>query len=140
MIKQVIVMRKDLKMRRGKEIAQGCHASMAAITNLMFERAAPTGEFSHHEVVSERGLFLRNAHKYVREWLDGKFTKICLVVDTEAELHEIHNKARLKGMHGALIQDAGLTEFGGVPTYTCCSIGPWDADEINEITGHLKPY
>ena len=28
-VKQVIVMRKDLKMRRGKEIAQGAHASMA---------------------------------------------------------------------------------------------------------------
>ena len=27
-IKQVILIRKDLKMRRGKEIAQGSHASM----------------------------------------------------------------------------------------------------------------
>jgi PTH2 family peptidyl-tRNA hydrolase len=27
-IKQVIVMRADLKMRRGKEIAQGSHASL----------------------------------------------------------------------------------------------------------------
>jgi PTH2 family peptidyl-tRNA hydrolase len=30
--KQVIVIRKDLKMRRGKEIAQGSHASMAFLT------------------------------------------------------------------------------------------------------------
>ncbi|MDX1812973.1 MAG: peptidyl-tRNA hydrolase, partial [Gammaproteobacteria bacterium] len=28
-IKQVILIRKDLTMRRGKEIAQGSHASMA---------------------------------------------------------------------------------------------------------------
>lgn len=30
-VKQVIVMRKDLNMRRGKQIAQGAHASMAAL-------------------------------------------------------------------------------------------------------------
>jgi len=30
--KQVIVIRKDLKMRRGKEIAQGAHASIAFLT------------------------------------------------------------------------------------------------------------
>ncbi|MGZ3423232.1 MAG: peptidyl-tRNA hydrolase, partial [Polyangiales bacterium] len=32
MVKQVIVVRRDLKMRRGKEIAQGSHASMAFLT------------------------------------------------------------------------------------------------------------
>jgi PTH2 family peptidyl-tRNA hydrolase len=32
-VKQVLVIRKDLKMRRGKEIAQGAHASMAWLTN-----------------------------------------------------------------------------------------------------------
>ena len=31
MIKQVIVMRKDLKMHWGKEIAQACHAVIKAI-------------------------------------------------------------------------------------------------------------
>ena len=35
--KQVIVIRKDLKMRRGKEIAQGCHAAMAFITRRICE-------------------------------------------------------------------------------------------------------
>ena len=32
--KQVIVIRKDLNMRKGKMVAQGAHASMAAILNL----------------------------------------------------------------------------------------------------------
>ena len=31
--KQIIIIRKDLKVRRGKEIAQGAHASMAVLTN-----------------------------------------------------------------------------------------------------------
>lgn len=33
--KQVIVIRRDLKMRRGKEIAQGSHASMAFMSHLL---------------------------------------------------------------------------------------------------------
>ena len=33
MIKQVIVMRRDLNMRKGKMVAQGAHASMAVLLN-----------------------------------------------------------------------------------------------------------
>ena len=40
--KQVIAIRKDLKMRRGKEIAQGSHASMAFLTE-----GAQKGFFSY---------------------------------------------------------------------------------------------
>ena len=47
-------------------------------------------------------------------------------------------KVKNAGLLCSLIQDAGLTEFDGVPTYTCCAIGPnWDED-VNKITGHLK--
>ncbi len=41
-IKQVIVMRHDLKMRRGKQIAQGAHASMS----FMCRRLRETGSVS----------------------------------------------------------------------------------------------
>lgn len=33
--KQVIVMRKDLNMRKGKMVAQGAHASMAVLLDMM---------------------------------------------------------------------------------------------------------
>ena len=36
-LKQVILIRKDLKMRRGKEVAQGSHASMAFMTEKIRE-------------------------------------------------------------------------------------------------------
>ena len=39
-IKQVIVMRHDLKMRRGKQIAQGAHASMAFLTRRLQSRTS----------------------------------------------------------------------------------------------------
>ena len=36
--KQVIVIRRDLKMRRGKEIAQGAHASMLWLADRVIQR------------------------------------------------------------------------------------------------------
>jgi PTH2 family peptidyl-tRNA hydrolase len=119
--KQVIVIRRDLKMRRGKEIAQGCHASTAVILEL---------------ADTELGFNDPRA----KPWLEGSFKKICVVVNSEQELLDITKKAEESGLLVALIRDAGLTEFGGVPTYTCAAIGPDTEENINKITGELKLY
>jgi PTH2 family peptidyl-tRNA hydrolase len=37
----------------------------------------------------------------------------------------------------ALVVDAGATEFHGVPTKTCCAVGPGWTDEVDAITGAL---
>lgn len=134
-VKQVIVMRKDLKMRRGKEIAQGSHASMKwLVDRLEFkdwnQGDAPEGH-SWHEVV------LRDTE---RDWVDGLFTKICLQVNSEEELMEIHDKAVAAGLVVCLITDSGATEFNGVPTKTCLAIGPDTSEKIDPITSHLKLY
>lgn len=111
--KQVIVMRKDLNMRKGKAVAQGAHASLAVV--------------------------LRHLdHPYVKGWLAGRFAKIAVYVESEDELHEIHEKALEHGLLTEMIQDAGFTEFNGVPTYTCIAIGPAPVEEIDQVTGHLK--
>jgi PTH2 family peptidyl-tRNA hydrolase len=59
-------------------------------------------------------------------------------VDSHAELLEIFTKAKLAGIPCILITDNGTTEFHGVPTDTCIAVGPWDATEIDKITGGLK--
>lgn len=112
-MKQIIIIRKDLKMRRGKEIAQGCHACMKATL----------------EHIND---------KRVKEWLDGAFTKICLSVDSEEELIEIYQKACNAKLIASLITDSGKTEFNGVPTKTAVAIGPDKPELIDKITGHLK--
>ena len=114
-MKQVIVIRKDLKMRRGKEIAQGCHACMKATLENM-------------------------DHPDVKEWLNGIFKKVVVRVDSEEELLTIYQKALNANLVCSLIQDAGRTEFHGVPTYTTVAVGPADDERINKITGHLKLY
>lgn len=123
--KQVIVMRKDLNMRKGKIAAQASHASLGAILN-------------YGSKIYEGTLSLTIENKAVKEWLEGRFTKVCVSVDSEEELIDIYMKAMYNKVNVKLIKDAGLTEFGGVPTYTCLAIGPDYPENIDKITGHLK--
>jgi len=73
----------------------------------------------------------------LNDWLNGKFTKICVSVDSEEELMDIYNKVP-ELCPVFLVTDAGLTEFNGIPTKTCLCIGPYISEEIDKITGHLK--
>ena len=119
-MKQIIVIRKDLKMRRGKEIAQGSHAAMAWMSHLLVKG----GEMTQDQ----------------RAWLEGHFTKVCVQVNSEAELREVHQRALDAGLTSHLITDIGATEFHGVPTLTCCAIGPHADEVLRPITGHLSLY
>ena len=134
-IKQVIVMRTDLGMRRGKQISQGAHASMKVFLDrgqVLFDTSPDDPANPHYLEVT-----LTEA---MREWVEGTFTKICVQVKSEDALLDIVAQAEAAGLPVALIKDAGKTEFGGVPTHTCCAIGPADADAINLITGSLPLY
>lgn len=134
-VKQVIVMRKDLKVRRGKEIAQGAHASSAWLT----ERIAKAKKFGHHTTHSIQVQDIEFTEDEMA-WMGGRFTKVCVQVENEKELRTIFGKAKAAGLNAHLITDAGLTEFKGVPTVTCVGIGPNKADEIDVVTGELKLY
>jgi PTH2 family peptidyl-tRNA hydrolase len=121
--KQVIVMRKDLNMRKGKMIAQGAHASL----KVFLDRGA----------LAPDGGYAFTTTPAMAAWLGGRFTKVCVSVDSEAALDEVVARAREAGVPCALIVDAGATEFHGVPTKTCCAIGPAWVDEVDAITGKL---
>ncbi len=125
-IKQVIILRKDLNMRKGKMIAQGAHASIKAIID--------RGAIKH----PESDKLIIDMTPEMKEWLRGTFTKVCVGVNSEAELLSLYQQAVEANLVCSLIQDIGLTEFGGVPTYTAVAIGPGETDEINKITGELK--
>jgi PTH2 family peptidyl-tRNA hydrolase len=122
-VKQVICMRQDLKMRRGKQIAQGAHASMS---------------FLCRRLQAQDTLSLRDFSEVQRAWLTGSFAKVCCRVDSEEELMAIYEKAVSAGLEVHLITDSGKTEFHGQPTRTCLAIGPDDAAVIDEITGLLE--
>jgi len=122
-IKQVIVMRHDLKMRRGKQIAQGAHASMSFLCRRLQDQSSVSlNDFSDSE----------------RAWLAGSFAKICSRVNSEEELMSIYDNAIAANLQVHLITDSGKTEFHGQPTRTCLAIGPDESSKIDAVTGHLE--
>lgn len=128
-VKQIIVVRKDLNMRKGKMIAQGAHASMAAVFPLYGKPMIVRLLAFAYKVVTNTEL---------RQWLSSSFKKIAVSVDSEDELMSILQQARDAGLDVALITDNGATEFNGVPTRTCIAIGPHFDSKIDSITKHLK--
>lgn len=116
-------MRHDLKMRRGKQIAQGAHASMSFLCRRLQQQSP---------------LRLEDFSEPQREWLEGGFAKICCRVDSEQELLEIYQAAQAAGLETHLITDSGKTEFHGQPTHTRLAIGPDEAERIDAVTGGLQ--
>lgn len=127
-IKQVILVRKDLKMRRGKEIAQGSHASMEFLVSQLRESL---------RLNTELAVLLNDKEK---SWVQEGMAKVCLQVNSEQELLDHYEKAKIHGLKSYLIQDSGRTEFAGVPTFTACAIGPDEAELIDAVTRDLKLY
>ena len=131
-IKQVIVMRNDLGMRKGKMVAQGAHAAMAF---LLKDRKHTRWDTLRQSLVMPVPLT-----ESQDDWIQNAFTKICVQVDSEEALREIHAKALRANLEAHLIVDNGKTEFNGVPTATCCAIGPDLSSRIDPLTGHLKLF
>ena len=123
-VKQVIVIRKDLKMPPGKLAAQVAHASLGAFID--------SGNRENYDLI----IPITGPNKI---WLDVEFTKICLMVNSEKELLDINKSLLYKNIPKSLVRDAGHTVFKE-PTYTCLGIGPWHSEDLDKITGHLKLY
>lgn len=118
--KQIIVVRTDLNMRKGKIAAQAAHASM----KVLLDRATVRD-----------GVLSMPLSGPMADWVAGRFTKIVLGVASEADLVRAYEEALSRGIPAALVTDAGATEFHGVPTRTAAAIGPDEADWIDAITG-----
>jgi PTH2 family peptidyl-tRNA hydrolase len=140
-MKQVIVIRKDLNMRKGKIIAQGAHASMQVLLDVAYTANSINREHPVYEkryIPTEGSFLCIPLTSDIEPWLMNKFTKIVVGVDSKDELLDIYNKAKEADLLCSLITDAGLTEFNGVPAYTAVAVGPGPNNVIGAITGDLK--
>ena len=123
-VKQVIVMRKDLNMSKGKMVTQGCHASIAFLTNKMKDNLS-----------NPEALWWVNLSQAEKEWVYGTFFKVCVGVDSEKELLDIAYNAIAMGISVKYIEETGGFDK---PTVTCIAIGPDYSSKIDTVTKHLK--
>ena len=144
--KQVIVFRKDLlkgpnAIRKGKFGAQCAHASLGALLKLFSVYKQELVRLGTFDVEPGKIQYEYNLtfgkDSVLNDWLNGKFTKVVVSVDSEEELLELNKALDDTFIPHALITDSGLTEFHGVPTNTCLGIGPYEAEEIDKFTGNL---
>lgn len=145
--KQVIVFRKDLlkgpnAIRKGKFGAQVAHASLGALLKLFnISKKEPIRLGSYGDIEPGQTHYEYSVtfgeNTVLDDWLNGKFTKVVVSVDSDEELLELNKALDETVIPHALITDSGLTEFHGVPTNTCLGIGPYEAEEIDKFTGNL---
>jgi len=111
--KQIIAIRSDLKMGKGKIAAQTGHAAVSAA-----EEAR------------------KHFKKWWETWLDEGQCKIAVKVNSEQELLQMEDEAKRFRLPHALISDRGLTQLEP-GTITCLAIGPAPSKEVDKITGKL---
>ena len=112
--KQVIVVRIDLKMGRGKIAAQVAHASLSAAEQTK-----------------------QNFREWYNAWMISGQAKVVVKVASLQELLQVKARALQAPLPVAVVEDRGLTQ---VPsgTVTCMGIGPAPSLRIDTVTGGLK--
>lgn len=113
-VKQVIVVRKDLKMGVGKTAAQCAHASMLSYME------ATKGDKS-----------------ITKAWFESGQKKIVLGVDDEQALIKLYKAFQYEKVPCAMVNDAGLTQLPPGTT-TALGIGPDAAQKIDKFTKMMK--
>lgn len=112
-IKQVIVVRNDLGMGKGKIAAQVGHACVLGAEHV------------------------RKSHPaWFEKWWGGQ-AKIVLKVNDNRELDQVKRAAIELDLPWSEVTDAGHTQIAP-GTVTCISIGPAPEDLIDKITRDLK--
>lgn len=105
-VKQVIVLRKDLNMRKGKACAQAAHASM----KVLLDRMKFYG-FEDSDWPQPKGCNVDGFTDKMMEWIRHSFAKIVVSCNSEEELFELQKKAKSANIVNAIILDNGSTEF-----------------------------
>ena len=108
--KQMIFVRTDLKMGKGKMVAQGAHASLSA--------------------------FLQNDEQKNQNWIQEGMKKITLKI-TENDVKNIIKECKANKFNYTIIYDAGKTQIEA-GTLTAISVGPEEENKLERSFGKYK--
>ncbi len=115
--KQVIVVRNDLRLSKGKLAVQVAHASATCIIKIIKAKD-------------------KTWEEWLWSWIEEGQKKVVVKVKDLDELKNVLVEAERLGLPTSFIIDAGKTEIpSGTPT--CVGIGPAPANIIDKITGKL---
>ena len=112
--KQVIAVRRDLDMGKGKIAVQVAHAAVTAA-----EEAR------------------KKFTEWWEAWLREGQCKVAVRVDSLDEILQLERKSKELRLPSALITDRGLTQIDPGMT-TCLGIGPAPSSLIDTLTGNLS--
>ena len=112
-IKQVIVVRTDLDMGKGKIAAQVGHACVLGAEHVR-----------------------KSNPEWFTQWWGGQ-EKIVVKVSSQKEHEEIKQGAIELGLPWSEVTDAGHTQIAP-GTLTCISLGPAPEEKIDKVTSELK--
>lgn len=112
--KQVIVVRRDLKMGVGKTAVQVAHASVLGVEKVKTEK-----------------------RRWFDDWYNSGQAKIAVKVKNLDELMKVKKHAEDLDLPLAQVDDRGLTQLPPGTT-TCIAIGPAPTELIDKVTKDLK--
>ena len=112
--KQVIIVRRDLKMGTGKIAAQVAHAAVMG---------------------GERVRALQK--EWFNSWFRAGQAKVVVKVNNIEELMNVKMRAQEMNLPVVQVQDSGLTQIPS-GTITCIGIGPAPSELIDKVTFELK--
>mgnify|MGYP004002028149 FL=1 len=113
-VTMALIVRADLKLSRGKLVAQAAHAAVAA--TLTAKKSNP---------------------RLLERWLSSGARKITLEVSNLEALKRLYGEARTEGLVCEMITDAGHTEIAP-GTITVVAIGPAPIRSVDAITYALS--
>jgi PTH2 family peptidyl-tRNA hydrolase len=123
-IKQVIVVRKDLNLKKSKLAAYVSHASM---------------KFLLENNESERGdEFTIKLSPEEAVWLKEGSSPLIFGINSETALRDMLFRAELDGIEVYPLFVESKEDFGGEKTLVCAAFGPSSFGEFTKIVSKLK--
>lgn len=126
--KQVIIVRRDIRMRRAEMVATAAKASVSFLVD--------NNESEHHDELQLKLTPDESA------WLFGNSKRVILGVQSESALRSIMLQAELDGLtvcpqYRGMRLDESKSDYC-YEQLVCVAIGPHDEEAIDAITSNLK--
>lgn len=141
-LRQIIVVDASLSMPKGKLAAMVAHGAMTFLAKRLKDQAADQHDPPNMMIgglTADQIQWLTERDPGLEAEDQRSFAKIVVGVKGKEELLDIEKKALAAGLECHRVTDCGYSHNkpGDIP---CICIGPAWPEQLEPVTGHLKPY